>query len=83
MLTAVKDFFEEIFYYARNAEKAANRIFYWMVGIGLIVLSVLILVSLVLFIVNTIRFGFALRFLIFFLVAVVLEIVMIVWLKLG
>ena len=76
----MKEFFEE-FAYMCSSSNTKSRGMYIFIAIALAVLALGTVASLVLFIVNTIKFGFTPLFLILFIVTLLILIGMIVWLK--
>jgi len=76
----MKEFFEE-FAYMCSSSNTKSRGMYIFIAIALAVLALGTVASLVLFIVNTIKFGFTPLFLILFIITLLILIGMIVWLK--
>lgn len=76
----MKDFIEELMYMC-SSSNTKSRGLYIFIAIALVVLAVGAVASLVLFIINTIKFGFTPLFLILFIVTVLLFIGTIVFLK--
>ena len=76
----MKEFFEE-FAYMCSSSNTKSRGLYIFIAIALAVLALGTVASLVLFIVNTIKYGFTPLFLILFIVTLLILIGMIVWLK--
>jgi len=76
----MKEFFEELMYMC-SSNNTKSRGMYIFIAIALAVLALGTVASLVLFIVNTIKFGFTPLFLILFIVTLLILIGMIVWLK--
>ena len=74
----MKDFIEELKYMCTSSNAKG---FYIFVSIMLVVLLIAIPVMLIMFIVNTIKYGFTPLFLILTLVALVIFIGIVVWLK--
>ena len=76
----MKEFFEE-FAYMCSSSNTKSRGMYIFIAIALAVLALGTVASLVLFVINTIKFGFTPLFLILFIVTLLILIGMIVWLK--
>jgi len=76
----MKEFFEE-FAYMCSSSNTKSRGMYIFIAIALAVLALGTVASLVLFIVNTIKYGFTPLFLILFVVSLLILVGMIVWLK--
>lgn len=76
----MKEFFEE-FAYMCSSSNTKSRGIYIFIAIALTLLFIGCIVSLVLFVVNTIKFGFYPLFLALFVVSLLILIGMIVWLK--
>ena len=76
----MKEFFEE-FAYMCSSSNTKSRGLYIFIAIALAVLALGTVASLVLFIVNTIKYGFTPLFLILFVVSLLILVGMIVWLK--
>lgn len=76
----MREFFEELGYMC-SASNEKSRGLYIFIAIALAVLALGAVVSLVLFIVNTIKFGFYPLFLVLFIVTLLILIGMVVWLK--
>lgn len=76
----MKEFFEE-FAYMCSSSNTKSRGMYIFIAIALAVLALGTVASLVLFIVNTIKYGFTPLFLILFIVTLLILIGIIVWLK--
>lgn len=76
----MKEFFEE-FAYMCSSSNTKSRGLYIFIAIALIVLALGSLASLILFVVNTIKYGFTPLFLILFVVSTLILVGMIVYLK--
>ena len=76
----MKEFFEE-FAYMCSSSNTKSRGLYIFIAIALAVLALGTVASLVLFIVNTIKYGFTPLFLILFVMSLLILVGMIVWLK--
>lgn len=76
----MKEFFEE-FGYMCSSSNTKSRGMYIFIAIALIVLALGSLASLILFVVNTIKYGFTPLFLILFVVSLLILVGMIVYLK--
>ena len=76
----MKEFFEE-FAYMCSSSNTKSRGMYIFIAIALAVLALGTVASLVLFIVNTIKYGFTPLFLILFVMSLLILVGMIVWLK--
>lgn len=76
----MKEFFEE-FAYMCSSSNTKSRGLYIFIAIALIVLALGSLASLILFVVNTIKYGFTPLFLILFVVSLLILVGMIVYLK--
>ena len=74
----MKDFIEELKYMCTSSSAKG---FYIFVAIMLVALLIAIPTMLILFIVNTVKFGFSPLFLILFLVALAIFIGVVIWLK--
>lgn len=74
----MKDFIEELKYMCTSSNAKG---FYIFVSIMLVILLIAIPVMLIMFIVNTVKYGFAPLFLILTLVAIAIFVGVIVWLK--
>ena len=76
----MKEFFEE-FAYMCSSSNTKSRGLYIFIAIALIVLALGSLASLILFVVNTIKYGFTPLFLILFVVSTLILVGTIVYLK--
>lgn len=76
----MKEFFEE-FAYMCSSSNTKSRGLYLFIAVALAILAVGAVVSLILFIVNTVKYGFTPLFLILFLVTIVLFVGVIIFLK--
>ena len=76
----MKEFFEE-FAYMCSSSNTKSRGMYIFIAIALAVLALGTVASLVLFIINTIKYGFTPLFLILFVVSLLILVGIIVWLK--
>lgn len=76
----MRDFIENL-KYLTSASNSSSRGFYIFIAIMLVALLIAMPVMLVLFIVNTIKYGFAVLPLILFIVVLVLFIGTIIWLQ--
>lgn len=76
----MKEFFEE-FAYMCSSSNTKSRGMYIFIAIALAVLALGTVASLVLFIVNTIKYGFTPLFLILFVASLLILVGVIVWLK--
>lgn len=76
----MKEFFEE-FAYMCSSSNTKSRGLYIFIAIALVVLALGSLASLILFVINTIKYGFTPLFLILFVVSLLILVGMIVWLK--
>ena len=76
----MKEFFEE-FGYMCSSSNTKSRGLYIFIAFALVVLAMGCLASLILFVVNTIKYGFTPLFLILFVVSLLILVAMIVYLK--
>lgn len=76
----MREFFEE-FAYMCSSNNTKSRGLYIFIAIALVALLIGAVASLILFIINTIKFGFTPLFLILFLVTVILLVGIIIYLK--
>lgn len=76
----MRDFIENL-KYLTSASNSSSRGFYIFIAIMLVALLIAMPVMLVLFIVNTVKYGFAVLPLILFIVVLVLFIGTIIWLQ--
>ncbi len=76
----MRDFIENL-KYLTSSSNSSSRGFYIFIAIMLVVLLIAIPVMLILFIVNTIKYGFAVLPLILFIVVLALFIGTIIWLQ--
>jgi hypothetical protein len=76
----MKEFFEELSYMC-SSSNTKSRGLYIFIAIALAIMAIALPVMLIMFIVNTVKFGFTPMFLILLAVDLVLLIGVIVWLK--